>query len=114
MATESTPEIDSIPPLEQVVLLGIATLDREDETPVRTPTVRRVCRNRITGDETRVVGSISEADVIRALYRLEDDGLVDETEPDQTSPTGKGRPAYELAVDPTTVFGGVDDELTGE
>lgn len=112
MATDSTPAIDSRSLLEQVVLLGVAELHREDETPAQTPAVRRSCKTRLSAGETAVVGTIGEADVIRSLYRLEDDDLVDEIDADRTSPTGKGRPAYTLAVDPETVYGGVDAELS--
>ncbi|SDQ25923.1 hypothetical protein [Natronobacterium texcoconense] len=113
MATESSAAVDSISLLEQVVLLGVTELHREGETPVKTPKIRRICKTQIVSDESRVVGSVSEADVIRSLYRLEDEGLVDETDADRTSPTGKGRPVYELAVEPETVYEGVDDELSG-
>lgn len=113
MATDSTPAIDSRPLLEQVVLLGLAELHREDETPVRTPEVRRICKTRCPTGETTVVGTIGEADVMRSLYRLEDDDLVDEIDAGRSSPTGKGRPAYTLAVDPETVSEGVGEELSG-
>ncbi|MGQ3411933.1 hypothetical protein ACT4ML_06675 [Natrinema sp. LN54] len=102
---------ESISLTNQVVLLGVTELAREDETPVQTHDLRRHCRRQLSEVDTEVVGTITEADVIRSLYRLEDEGLVDEVEPTETSPTGKGRPAYTLAVTAGRVYDGVDDEL---
>lgn len=110
MATESAPGVESIPLLEQAILLGVTALHRRDETPVRTPEIRRVCRRRIVEESNRL-GTVSEADVIRSLYRLEDEDLVAEIDPERTSPTGKGRPAYELAVEADAVYEHADDDL---
>ncbi|ELY71004.1 hypothetical protein [Natrinema versiforme] len=102
---------ESVSLTAQVVLLGVAELAREDETPVQTHDLRRHCKQQLSAVDTEVVGTITEADVIRSLYQLEDEGLVDEVEPTETSPTGKGRPAYALAVTADAVYDGVDDEL---
>ncbi|SER71163.1 hypothetical protein [Natrinema salaciae] len=96
---------------DQVILLGVAELASDDETPVQTHDLRRYCREHLPEADTEVVGTITEADVIRSLYRLEDADLVDEVEPSTTSPTGKGRPAYTLGVSIDAVYDGVDDAL---
>ncbi len=102
---------ESITLTNQAVLLTVAELARRDETPVQTHHIRKHCRERLADVDTKIVGTISEADVIRSLYRLEDEDFVDEAHPSETSPTGKGRPAYTLAVSETVVYNGVDEEL---
>ncbi|WP_408959325.1 hypothetical protein [Natrinema sp. 74] len=106
-----TAAFDSISLTAQVVLLGVADLAADGETPIQTHTVRRHCTRRLENADTAVVGTITEADVIRSLYRLEDVGLVEEHEPSSVSPIGKGRPAYSLAVSVDAVYDGVDDSL---
>lgn len=102
---------DEISLTNQVVLLGVAELHRRGETPVQTHELRRVCRTQLEGVDVGVIGTLTEADVMRSLYRLEDEGFVEEVETEETSPTGKGRPAYALDVAPETVAEGVADEL---
>ncbi|SFB68900.1 hypothetical protein SAMN05444422_101194 [Halobiforma haloterrestris] len=113
MATEPAPGIDAISQLEQAVLLGVVILHQADETPVDTHEIGRTCRKEIAEGSDRL-GTIREADVIRSLYRLEDEDLVEEIDANRTSPTGKGRPAYELAVDPDAVYEAVDEALLGD
>lgn len=102
---------ESISLTNQVVLLGVVDLANEDETPVQTHELRQHCKQQLPAADTEVVGTLTEADVIRSLYQLEDAGLVDEVELTETSPTGKGRPAYSLAVSAEAVYDGVADEL---
>ncbi|MDS0473902.1 hypothetical protein [Natrinema sp. 1APR25-10V2] len=109
-----TATFDSLSLTNQVVLLGVADLAADDETPIQTHTVRQHCRQHLENVDTEVVGTITEADVIRSLYRLEDAGLVEEREPSSSSPTGKGRPAYSLAVSVDAVYDGVADVLLEE
>ncbi|NUB90730.1 hypothetical protein HTZ84_14200 [Haloterrigena sp. SYSU A558-1] len=114
MATDTevdTDAFDEISLTNQVVLLGVAELQRRGETPVQTHVLRRVCRTQLEGVDVGVIGTLTEADVMRSLYRLEDEGFVEEIETEGTSPTGKGRPAYALDVDPEIVEEGVADEL---
>ena len=105
------PTFDSLSLTNQVVLLGVVKRHENDDTPVQTHEIRKTCKTALEGVETQVVGTISEADVMRSLYRLEDESFVEEVETAQSSPTGKGRPAYTLAIDAETVYEGVDDEL---
>ncbi|MXV63615.1 hypothetical protein GS429_16425 [Natronorubrum sp. JWXQ-INN-674] len=107
----SEPGFDSLSLTNQVVLLGVAELHRSDETPVQTHVLRHACTTQLEAIDTEVVGTLTEADVMRSLYRLEDEGFVEEIETDQVSPTGKGRPAYTLDVPVETVYESVDDEL---
>ncbi|QLG50412.1 hypothetical protein [Natrinema halophilum] len=112
MGERSAPSaFDSISVTEQAVLLGVAALARDGETPAQTHEVRKRCQQHLSGLDTEVVGTITEADVIRSLYRLEEAGLVDENESTKTSPTGKGRPSYTLSVRPDVVYDAVADSL---
>lgn len=109
MATE--PTFEKISLTNQVVLLGVTEMHRTGDTPVQTHELRRVCESQLENVDTEVVGTINEADIMRSLYRLEDEGFVEEIDVDRTSPTGKGRPAYALAIDEEDVYEGVDDAL---
>ena len=51
-----------------------------------------------------MVGKLTEADVSRALYSLEEAGLVVDEGPADSSPTGKGRPIYAPVPDPETLY----------
>ncbi len=104
--------LDTMSRTECLVLLGLVELECHDRTPVQTHELRRICRNGVVGE--CVVGSVSEADVMRSLYRLEAADVVEEVTPESTSPTGKGRPSYELAVDPETVVDHAAAEPTFE
>ncbi|ELY58765.1 hypothetical protein [Natronolimnohabitans innermongolicus] len=106
-----TPAVETLTPTEQVVLLAVVDCHRTEETPIQTHELRHRCTDRLERVETSVVGTLTEADVMRSLYRLEDEGLLEEIETDSASPTGKGRPAYALAVDADAVVDAADDEL---
>ncbi|WP_265110133.1 hypothetical protein [Halosolutus halophilus] len=108
MASEEP--LDSLSLTDQAVLLGVVALDRDGETPVQTPELRRVCKARLEDVET-VVGTLTEADVMRSLYRLEDEGVVEEVDRAETSPTGKGRPAYALNDSPDAIVDAIEDDL---
>ncbi|ARS90147.1 hypothetical protein [Natrarchaeobaculum aegyptiacum] len=109
MATDSIG--DSLSVTEQVVLLGVVSVHRSGELPVQTHDLRGACRRLVDDLEADLVGTPTEADVMRALYRLEDEGVVEEVEEGSTSPTGKGRPAYRLGREPEAVLEAVDDDL---
>ncbi|TYL40080.1 hypothetical protein CV102_00420 [Natronococcus pandeyae] len=112
MVAES--DIEALSLTEQVVLCAVAEASQDDENPVQTHEVRRACRDRLDEVDTEVVGTITEADVMRSLYRLESEGLVEERQTGDRSPTGKGRPAYELNERIDAVYEGVSDELVDE
>ncbi len=91
--------IESTTLSERVVLLGVTELQGRGETPVHSSIVKRACVQRLGEVDGEVVGSLSESDVVRALNRLEDDGLVERVTVEDPSPVGKGRPTYELSPD---------------
>ncbi|MFB6151289.1 MAG: hypothetical protein ABEJ40_05730 [Haloarculaceae archaeon] len=93
----------------QLVLLGIAELREQGETPAHAGEIRRVCRDKLDGVDGDLVGTPTEAEIARALNELEVDGLVEGIRGDR-SVAGKGRPDYDLAVDPTAIH----DEITDD
>jgi hypothetical protein len=95
--------LDDAPMDQRIVLLALADATRDRETPVNPAEVRGICQDYLGDADLPVVGGLSEADVTRALYSLEDRGLVEHVGPESTSPTGKGRPAYELDAAPADV-----------
>jgi hypothetical protein len=82
----------------RVVLLGVAELGGRDEVPAHAGEIVSVCIDNLADVEGDVVGSLSEADVARALNELEDAGLVERGDVGDTSAVGKGRPAYVLPM----------------
>ena len=96
---------------QRVVLLSVATLETDGETPAHANVVTQ--QSRTFTEELDELGHLTEADVDRALNKLEADELVTVPSMDGTSPTGKGRPAYSLSVDADTVIDALaeDDRL---
>jgi len=100
---------------DRVVLLGLVALSAAGETPAHTGRVVRTCDERAGSIRADVLGRVSEAEVNRALNRLEADGYVDCVDGDDTSPVGKGRPQYTLATERGAVVDAlVDDEQVGD
>lgn len=97
----------------RIVLLCLVDLENAASTPVHTGEVVRESRDLLETVERDLMDSLSEAAVNRALNRLEADGLVEMSTPSGTSPTGKGRPKYTLAVDTSEVLEPLagDDEV---
>jgi hypothetical protein len=112
--TESS-SLESTSVTERLVLCELAELERDGRTPAQATDVLRACRGRLEEMEEVVGGRLTEGDLVRACRTLADRGLVDEDDPDATSPVGKGRPYYELAVEPETVreFVRDDERLAG-
>ncbi|WP_201289165.1 hypothetical protein [Halovenus carboxidivorans] len=103
-------ELDSRSLSGRIVLLCLVDLEQEQSTPAHTGEVVRESRDLLDSVERDLVDSLSEAAVNRALNRLEADGLVEMSSPAGTSPTGKGRPKYTLAVDPAEVVEPLADD----
>jgi predicted ArsR family transcriptional regulator len=82
--------------VQRVVLLELARV----ETAVHAGELARRCDERLTAVDADIVGRVSEAEATRALNELHADGLVEERDATDTSPVGKGRPAYAIDVDP--------------
>jgi len=108
-----TADIVSRPLSDRVVLLCLADLGLSGSTPAHTGEVVRATKDCLEAVEAETLGKLSEAEVNRALNRLEADGLVGMDDVGDRSPAGKGRPAYSLAVDPGTVADALaaDDEV---
>jgi hypothetical protein len=106
-----TAAIESLSLTEQLVLLAVADAEDGDDTPAQTHQLRHLCRDRLTEVDADIVGSVTEADVMRSLYRLESEGIVEERQLDKQSPTGKGRPAYTLSGSREEVYDAVSNEL---
>jgi len=98
----------------RVVLVGLASLAGADGTPAHAAAVRQRCADGLGAVDGNVVGTLTEAEVSRALKELEAEGLVDSSR-DETSATGKGRPRYALAADRETLLSelGDDDRVHG-
>ena len=99
MANKTTLESASL--AERLVLLSLLEVESE---PAQTHDLRRTCLSLAEEADDPVVGRVSEAEIIRSLYSLEAAGVVDEHEPEETSPIGKGRPQYELTVEEEVVL----------
>lgn len=110
----SDEDISDLPLPQRVVLLNVTHCVETGEGPVHTGEVTRTSRANaeLLGD--RAVGKLGEAEVSRALNRLEAEGLVTQ-ESRGNSPTGKGRPVYRPTVETETVEAAceTDDPIAG-
>jgi hypothetical protein len=86
--------------VQRIVLCCVVDLVEDDRTPVDSATVRETARKLLEDAESAPVGSVSEADVTRALNGLVGTELLEEHRSEDRSPVGKGRPRYALGVDP--------------
>jgi DNA-binding PadR family transcriptional regulator len=89
---------------DRVVLLGVADLAGRDETPTHAGQVVKTCNDALDGADVETVGRLSEGEVAPTLSELEAEGALDGYRED-ASPSGKGRPRYELAADREAVLG---------
>jgi len=104
-----TDQLDATTLVQRLTLLGIARLSEAGRTPVHAGEITRVCAEEAAAVDG-VVGTVSEADVTRALNELDAEGHVETTDADKRSPVGKGRPTYELAYGTTTLIEYFDDD----
>lgn len=111
---ETQPAIEPDSLTERIVLLAIADAAVSDDTPVASMDIRPRCRDLLESVDTEVVSTPNESDIMRALSQLGTEPYVKE-ETSDTSPTGKGRPKYELGTDPETVLSAIaeDERLEG-
>ncbi|MBX0294841.1 hypothetical protein [Haloarcula nitratireducens] len=102
--------LQSARPFEQFVLLSVVELSVKGETPAHSYDVAETARNRLDDVDREPFGGVERQEVISALRTLADEDVLakDRTE----SATGKGRPAYELAVDADTVLDELEDAET--
>lgn len=94
--------LDSIRPFEQFVLLSVVELTAEDAAPVHSFEVAETARAHLDDIDRDPFGGVERQEVISALQTLADVGLLEKTKAE--SPTGKGRPGYELAVESGVVL----------
>ena len=94
----------------RVVLLTVTHLSQREETPVHTGQVIRANADQLESVDADTLGKISEAEVSRALNRLESEELVAMTDQNDTSPVGKGRPAYTLSASVDDVLDALADD----
>ncbi|WP_323675287.1 hypothetical protein [Halorubellus sp. PRR65] len=97
-------EVSSLSLSNRVVLLGLASLEAADETPVHAPAVRSACGDCTDALTDAVVGSLDEATVARGLNVLEVEGPVVRVDDGETSAVGKGRPAFALDAEVSEVL----------
>ena len=90
--------IESLSLSGRVVLLSMTQLSLAGETPVHTGQVIRATTEHLESVTADTIGKLDEAEVNRTLNRLEADDFVEMADADNTSPVGKGRPAYSLNV----------------
>ncbi len=103
-------DVEATPLAHRVVLLGIAELGGRDEVPAHAGEIVSVCIDNLADVEGEVIGTLSEADVARALNELEDAGLVERADVGDTSAVGKGRPAYVLPMRTETLCETLEDD----
>jgi predicted transcriptional regulator len=95
---------------QRLVLLGVLHLDQTGETPAHTIDVIHACTDHLDDVDADLVGDLSEAEVSRALNRLEADGFVRKVVEGERSAVGKGRPTYALQVDEETLLDDLADD----
>lgn len=95
-------------PFEQFVLLGVAELTIEGETPVQSHRVTETIKEQIDSLARDPFGGVERQEVVSALGSLAEDDLLSTER--TTSATGKGRPAYDSEVGVKTILETLADE----
>lgn len=89
--------------VQRIVLCCLVDLVEDDRTAVDSAAIRETARELLDGADNTPVGSVSEADVTRALNGLVERELIAEHRSEDRSPVGKGRPQYKLAIEADTL-----------
>lgn len=103
------PPISDISLTHRVLMLAMAELSLNDETPAYSFEIRATSREYLTDIEADVVGELPESIVMRSLNELVASDLLTEDVKQQSS-VGKGRQTYELAVPADTLLGSLADD----
>ncbi|MFW6265469.1 MAG: hypothetical protein ACOC2A_01700 [Halanaeroarchaeum sp.] len=105
-------EIETLTLPQRVVLLGVTALEEDGETPAHVNVVTRHCQKYTSSIAD--LGKLTEAETDRALNVLDAEELVNMPSTYESSPIGKGRPAYELIADRSAVLDALaeDDRLS--
>jgi len=100
-------QVQSADAFEQFVLLAVAELETAGETPAHSYHVTQTMKAHLADIDRQPFGGVERQEVISALGELSEKGLLanEKTE----SPTGKGRPGYELAGTPEDVLEALSD-----
>lgn len=101
-------DLGSLEPVQRLVLLAVVEQEARGETPVRSFEVRRLCEERI-GECDHAIGGVTRKQVVGALSELAVAGALSEQR-NPESPTGKGRPSYELAIPIEDVLESFEDD----
>jgi Cdc6-like AAA superfamily ATPase len=94
---------------QKIVLLALADASMADDTPVASVDIRPRCQTLLDEAATDVVSRPDESDIMRALSTLGTEPYVDELT-SETTPTGKGRPRYDLDTDISEVLDALEDD----
>lgn len=107
------PPISDISLTHRVLMLAMAELSLNGETPAYSFEIRAASRAYLTDIEADVVGDLPESTVMRTLNELVASELLTEDVQQQSS-VGKGRQTYELAVPTDALLGSLaeDEYLT--
>jgi len=106
---------DSMTFAQRITLCCLVDMAEADRTPADAAEIKAEAKEILENADSQPVGSLSDADVIRALAGLADTDLVDERRPEDRSPVGKGRPQYAVEADLGRLREGLeaDEELGG-
>ncbi len=99
--------------VQRIVLCCLVDLAENERIPVDSAAVKEKARELLERAERPPIGSISEADITRALNGLLEMELITEDRSTDRSPVGKGRPKYTLDIDADTLRDELrdDDEM---
>lgn len=102
-----TETIESRRPFEQFVLLAVAELTIEGETPVQSHRVTETIKGQLDTVARDSFGGVERQEVVSALGSLSQDDLLATKR--TTSATGKGRPAYDSEIGVTGILEALQD-----
>ena len=100
--------LGSVQSFEQFVLLSVVELSTDGVTPAHSYDVTERAKERIDDLDRPPFGGIERREVITALRNLAEAGLLAKTETEDA--VGKGRPAYELAVEADGVLDSLSED----
>jgi len=107
------PDPESTTFVQRIVLCCLTQRTESDRGPADAAELRTMAKDLLetAEDPPAGIGSVSEGDIARALNGLAGDEFVEEIRPEDRSPVGKGRPKYDLDVDPDEIRAALDDEV---
>jgi len=103
-------QLQSTAPFERFVALAVVELSQAGETPAHSYEVTETAKDRLGEIDQDGFGGIERGEVIGALNALAEADLLAKATTE--SAVGKGRPAYELAVDTGTLLERLGEDPT--